>query len=285
MFGYMIKNSKQGRAVFYAMLILFIIGLGVILYTECATNPVIAKIGISAPVNMEGKEMRFGTFWSSLWSQSTTTTSNGSVNSMHDSFMPLGGMIQMFNIGIGEVIFGGVGVGLIGMLFFIVLSMFVAGLMIGRTPEFMGKKFGPYEMVMAMISMLLPMISMVIFSAIAISTKDGTFLPQQSFIARAFGNSLCVHVRPRKQRFGIRRPEREHGFLQYHACCNHAHRTLRHDNTRPRSGRLSREKEDRAGEQRDFPDNRAALYYHSYQRYFHNGCSDVLPGLLTRPHS
>jgi potassium-transporting ATPase potassium-binding subunit len=173
MFGHMIKNLKQGRALFYAMVVLFVIGLGVILYTEQMPNPAIERIGVSLPVNMEGKETRFGIVWSALWSQSTTVTSNGSVNSMHDSFMPLGGMIQMFNIGIGEVIFGGVGVGLIGMLFYVILSMFVAGLMIGRTPEFMGKKFGPYEMIMAMISMLLPMISMVIFSAIAISTKTG----------------------------------------------------------------------------------------------------------------
>lgn len=173
MFGYMIKNTKQGRALFYAMFVLFIIGLGVILFAEFRPNPAIAGSGVLGFVNMEGKETRFGIFWSSLWSQATTATSNGSVNSMHDSFMPLSGMIQMFNIGIGEVIFGGVGVGLIGMLFYVILSMFIAGLMIGRTPEFMGKKFGPYEMVMAMISMLLPMISMVIFSAIAISTRTG----------------------------------------------------------------------------------------------------------------
>ncbi|MFH0975954.1 MAG: potassium-transporting ATPase subunit KdpA [Spirochaetota bacterium] len=173
MFGFMIKNSKQGRALFYAMLILFVIGFTVILYTEFMPNPNFTKIGLITGGNMEGKETRFGVFWSALWSQSTTATSNGSVNSMHDSFMPLGGMIQMFNIGIGEVIFGGVGVGLIGMLFYVILSMFIAGLMIGRTPEFMGKKFGPYEMVMSMISMLLPMISMVIFSAIAVSTKAG----------------------------------------------------------------------------------------------------------------
>jgi K+-transporting ATPase ATPase A chain len=173
MFGYMIKNTKQARALFYAMLILYIVGLGVILYTELRPNPAIAGIGLSDPINMEGKETRFGIVWSALWSQSTTVTSNGSVNSMHDSFMPLGGLVQMFNMGIGEVIFGGVGVGLIGMLFFVILSMFVAGLMIGRTPEYMGKKFGPFEMIMAMISMLLPMISMVIFAAIAISTKTG----------------------------------------------------------------------------------------------------------------
>jgi potassium-transporting ATPase potassium-binding subunit len=173
MYGYMIKNLKQARAIFYAMLIIFSIGLGAILYAEYMPNPSIEKIGVSGPFNMEGKEERFGILWTSAWSQATTVTSNGSVNGMHDSFMPLGGMVQMFNMGIGEVVFGGVGVGLIGMLFYVILSMFVAGLMIGRTPEFMGKKFGPYEMAMAMISMLLPMVSMVIFSAIAISTKAG----------------------------------------------------------------------------------------------------------------
>ncbi len=171
MFGFMIKKTKQAKAIFCVMLILFCTGLGVNLYSEYSPNPALTGIGIHA--NMEGKETRFGILWSSFWSQSTTATSNGSVNSMHDSFMPLGGMIQMFNIGIGEVIFGGVGVGLAGMLFYIILSMFIAGLMIGRTPEFLGKKLGPYEMIMAMISMLLPMISMVIFSAIAVSTEAG----------------------------------------------------------------------------------------------------------------
>jgi potassium-transporting ATPase potassium-binding subunit len=171
MFGFMIKRTKQARAIFFVMLILFCIGLGVHLYSEYLPNPALSGIGIHA--NMEGKETRFGVLWSSFWSQSTTATSNGSVNSMHDSFTPLAGMMQMFNIGIGEVIFGGVGVGLAGMLFYIILSMFIAGLMIGRTPEFLGKKLGPYEMIMAMISMLLPMISMVIFSAIAVSTQAG----------------------------------------------------------------------------------------------------------------
>jgi potassium-transporting ATPase potassium-binding subunit len=173
MFGFMLKNAKQGRALFYAMLILFILGLAVIYAAEQRPNPSLEAIGLSGPVNMEGKETRFGVPWSALWSESTTATSNGSVNSMHDSFMPLGGLVQLFNIGIGEVIFGGVGVGLIGMLFYVILAMFVSGLMIGRTPEFLGKKLGSYEMIMAMISMLLPMISMVIFAAIAISSKAG----------------------------------------------------------------------------------------------------------------
>ncbi len=173
MFGYMIKKSKQARALFLTMALLFAAGMAIIVYAEYRPNPAVASLGVSAPVNMEGRETRFGVFWSAVWSQSTTATSNGSVNGMHDSYMPIGGMVQMFNIGIGEVIFGGVGVGLIGMLFYVILAMFVAGLMIGRTPEYIGKKLGPYEMVMAMISMLLPMIAMVIFSAIAIAVPAG----------------------------------------------------------------------------------------------------------------
>ncbi|HPS87909.1 MAG TPA: potassium-transporting ATPase subunit KdpA, partial [Spirochaetota bacterium] len=123
--------------------------------------------------NMEGKETRFGMFWSSVWSESTTVTSNGSVNSMHDSYMPLAGMVQMFNMGIGEVIYGGAGVGLIGFLFYVILAMFVAGLMIGRTPEFMGKKFGPYEMGMSLVALLLPMCTAVILASIAVSIQPG----------------------------------------------------------------------------------------------------------------
>jgi potassium-transporting ATPase potassium-binding subunit len=173
MFGYLIKNSKQGRAIFFAMLILFTIGLGVMTYAELQPNPALLRTGVSGPVNMEGKEVRFGIFWSALWSQSTTATSSGSINGMHDSFMPLCGMVQMFNMGVGEVIFGGVGVGLIGMLFYVILAMFVVGLMIGRTPEFMGKKFGPYEMTMSMVSLLLPMVALVALASIAVSTEAG----------------------------------------------------------------------------------------------------------------
>ncbi|MCU0846742.1 MAG: potassium-transporting ATPase subunit KdpA [Spirochaetes bacterium] len=173
MFGFMMKKPKQGVVLFIVMMLFFSAGFAVSLYSELEPNPAFENIALSGPVNMEGKEMRFGIFWSVLWSQSTTATSNGSVNGMHDSFMPLGGLVQMFNMGIGEVIFGGVGVGLIGMLLYVILAMFVAGLMIGRTPEFMGKKLGPFEMIMAMIAMLLPLISMVIFSAIAISTRAG----------------------------------------------------------------------------------------------------------------
>jgi K+-transporting ATPase ATPase A chain len=173
MFGYMIKKTRQGRALFIAMSILFVIGGAAILFSESAANPALSGFHLSGSANMEGKETRFGVLWSAIWSQSTTVTSNGSVNAMHDSFMPLAGMVQMFNMGIGEVIFGGLGVGLIGMLFYVILAMFIAGLMIGRTPEFMGKKFGPYEMGMSMIAIVLPMISLVIISAIAVLLPSG----------------------------------------------------------------------------------------------------------------
>jgi len=172
MFGSMIKNMRQARAIVAIMAVLMVIGGVGIVTSEFTANPSIESFE-SGLENMEGKETRFGVLWSALWGEFTTATSSGSVNSMHDSYMPLSGMIQMFNIGIGEVIFGGVGVGIIGMLFYIILAMFLAGLMIGRTPEFMGKKFGPYEMAMSIISLILPMISLVLISAAAASTKTG----------------------------------------------------------------------------------------------------------------
>jgi len=173
MFGFMLNNKKQGRAVFLSMTVLFIIGLSVILWSEYKPNHALTGSGVYYTENMEGKEIRFGVPWSSLWSQSTTATSNGSVNSMHDSYMPLAGMVNLFNMGIGEVIYGGAGVGFIGFIFYVILSMFVVGLMVGRTPEFMGKKFGPYEMSMSMIALVLPMITAVILSAVAASVQPG----------------------------------------------------------------------------------------------------------------
>lgn len=122
---------------------------------------------------MEGKEMRFGIIHSVLWGHITTCTSNGSVNSMHDSLLPLTPMVYMFNMGIGEVIFGGLGVGLMGIFFYIVITMFIAGLMIGRTPEFLGKKLGAIEVVMAAIGVLLSAVSVLILSAVALSVPAG----------------------------------------------------------------------------------------------------------------
>ena len=171
-FGYIIRNFKQGLAIFSAMMILLVAGMGVAYWSESQPNPTMEKIGISGG-NLEGKELTFGVAESVLWGVPTTSVSNGGVNSMHDSVMPLTGLVYMFNMGIGEVIFGGLGVGLIGMLFYVILTMFIAGLMIGRTPEFLGKKLGPYEMTMAIIALVVPAAMILILTAIAIVLPDG----------------------------------------------------------------------------------------------------------------
>ncbi|WP_321419410.1 potassium-transporting ATPase subunit KdpA [uncultured Methanomethylovorans sp.] len=171
-FGYMVRNFKQGLAIFFVMMILLLMGLGVALWSESQPNPLIEKLGISGG-NLEGKEIRFGVAESVLWGVATTAVSNGGVNSMHDSTTPLTGLVYLFNMGTGEVIFGGLGVGLAGMLFYVILTMFIAGLMIGRTPEFLGKKLGPDEMKLALIPLILPPAVILIFSAIAISIPEG----------------------------------------------------------------------------------------------------------------
>lgn len=171
-FGYMVRNFKQGLAIFSVMMLLLLMGLGVALWSEYQTNPLMDKLGVSGG-NLEGKEIRFGVAESVLWGVATTAVSNGGVNSMHDSSMPLTGLVYLFNMGTGEVIFGGLGVGLAGMLFYVILTMFIAGLMIGRTPEFLGKKLGPEEMKLALIPLILPPAAILIFSAIAISIPEG----------------------------------------------------------------------------------------------------------------
>ena len=169
--GSMIGNRRQGRAIFAAMAVLFLIGLVLALSAEWQANPLLTEMGVAS--NMEGKEVRFGIGSSVLWAQATTVTSNGSVNSMHDSLKPITGLVCMFNIAVGEVIFGGVGVGLIGMLMYAILALFLAGLMIGRTPEFLGKKLESREMIMAVIVVIAPAIACLIFAGIAAVTPAG----------------------------------------------------------------------------------------------------------------
>lgn len=172
-FGVLINNRKQGWAIFAAMAILYLIGLGVALWSEYHGNPFLSKVGIEHGLNMEGKEVRFGILNSVLFGQSTTVTSCGAVNAMHDSMMPITGLVYMFNMMIGEVIFGGVGSGLVGMILYAILTMFLVGLMIGRTPEIFGKKLEPFEMIMAVIALILPSIIQLIFGAIASTHSIG----------------------------------------------------------------------------------------------------------------
>ena len=159
----MVKDTRQGWAVLAAMTIVFVALLAVAAWAESRGNPALAQLGVDqtasaaqAGGNMEGKETRFGIANSALWATATTAASNGSVNSMHDSFTPLGGFVPMWLMQLGEVIFGGVGSGLYGMLVFAIIAVFVAGLMIGRTPEYLGKKIEAFEMKMASIVILMP---------------------------------------------------------------------------------------------------------------------------------
>jgi K+-transporting ATPase ATPase A chain len=172
--GRMVKNQKHGWTIWAAMSILFVGGVLLCWWAESAGNPIHHQLGVAAADgNMEGKEVRFGIFNSALFATITTDASCGAVNSMHDSFTPLGGFVPLFNMQLGEIIIGGVGAGLYGMLVFVVLAVFIAGLMVGRTPEYLGKKIEAYEVKMAMLSLLILAISILGFAAWAVVSKWG----------------------------------------------------------------------------------------------------------------
>ncbi|UXY54696.1 potassium-transporting ATPase subunit KdpA [Pseudomonas tohonis] len=168
-FGHYVKDLRQSRALLATMLILFVIGLGVTLYSEFQPNPALAALPIEQSGSLEGKESRFGITASALWAVTTTAASNGSVNAMHDSFSAIGGMIPMFNMMLGEVIFGGVGAGLYGMLLFVLIAVFLAGLMIGRTPEYLGKKLEAREVRLLVATLLVMPVGVLVFCALAVS--------------------------------------------------------------------------------------------------------------------
>jgi K+-transporting ATPase ATPase A chain len=165
-FGRMAKNQKHGWAIWATMFLIFIAGFFAVWHFEQAGNPIHQQLGVAqADGNMEGKEVRFGILNSSLFATITTDASNGAVNSMHDSFTPIGGMVPMVNMQLGEIVFGGVGSGLYGMLIFIVLAVFIAGLMIGRTPEYLGKKIEAYDVKVAALFILVGVFTVLGFTA------------------------------------------------------------------------------------------------------------------------
>lgn len=179
-FGVMVGDRRQGLAVLAAMTVLFLVITIPLMISEQGTNPVLAKLGVDQVASaqqsggfMEGKETRFGIGASALWAAATTSASNGSVNAMHDSFSPIGGGLAMLNIQLGEVVFGGVGSGLYGMLVFAILGVFISGLMIGRTPEYLGKKIEVYEMKMTSIAILVTPILVLVGTAFSVMTDAG----------------------------------------------------------------------------------------------------------------
>ncbi|RWN21109.1 MAG: potassium-transporting ATPase subunit KdpA [Mesorhizobium sp.] len=171
-FGRMIGNQRQGWAILSAMGVMFIAGVAICYWAEAAGNPLVHALGIDGG-NMEGKESRFGIALSALFAVITTAASCGAVNAMHGSFTALGGMIPIINMQLGEVIVGGVGAGLYGILMYIVIAVFVAGLMVGRTPEYLGKKIEAKEVKMAMLAILCLPLAMLIFTAIAVVLPTG----------------------------------------------------------------------------------------------------------------
>ena len=173
-FGKMVGSVRQGWALFAAMWILMIVGFAMTVPGERQATPAMRAAGISSSAaNMEGKEVRIGPDESSLWAVTTTDASNGSVNSMHDSYQPLGMVAPMFNIAIGEVIFGGVGSGLYGMVFYVVVAVFIGGLMVGRTPEYLGKKIGARQVKLVVIAILIPFLVVLAFTAISVVIPAG----------------------------------------------------------------------------------------------------------------
>jgi potassium-transporting ATPase potassium-binding subunit len=179
-FGKMVGAGRKGVSILIAMTLMFLPLLGLAIWAEFRGNPAFAGMGIDQGTtaiqpggNMEGKEVRFGIMPSALFAVVTTVTSCGAVNSMHDSFTPLGGLVPLFNMQLGEVVYGGVGSGLYGMLVFVIIAMFIAGLMVGRTPEYLGKKIEPYEMKLATTIILIPIILILSGTAIAVLVDPG----------------------------------------------------------------------------------------------------------------
>jgi len=172
-FGDVVKDHRQGHALLWAMSLMFIGAVVVVMWAELKGNPHFLSLGADSAINMEGKETRFGILNSSLFAVITTAASCGAVNAMHDSFTALGGMVPMWLMQIGEVVFGGVGAGLYGMLLFVLLAVFIAGLMIGRTPEYLGKKIDVWEMKMTALAILITPTLVLLGTALAMMTDAG----------------------------------------------------------------------------------------------------------------
>ncbi|WP_371362670.1 Potassium-transporting ATPase potassium-binding subunit [Sporomusa rhizae] len=173
-YGHLTRDKRQGYAILGAMLLLFTIMLGSLYTSELYGNPILSSLGISQPTALEGKEIRFGISGSALFATVTTAASCGAVNAMHDSLTPLGGLIPMLQMMLGEVVVGGVGAGFYGMMMYVIMTVFIVGLMVGRTPEYLGKKIEAWEIKMATLAILIPSVVILIGSAIASVTDAGT---------------------------------------------------------------------------------------------------------------
>ncbi|MFH6600126.1 potassium-transporting ATPase subunit KdpA [Ectopseudomonas khazarica] len=168
-FGHYVRDLRQSRAILASMLLLFAMGLGLCAWAELQPNPLLAGLPVEQVGSLEGKEARFGSFASALWATTTTAASNGSVNAMHDSFSALGGLVPLLNMVLGEIIFGGIGAGLYGMLLFVLIAVFLAGLMIGRTPAYLGKRLEAREVRLLVATLMVMPLGVLVCVALAVS--------------------------------------------------------------------------------------------------------------------
>ena len=288
-FGRMVRDTRQGWAIFAVMSVLFFAGLTTTYWAESQGNPAFAAAhvdmtpsALQAGGNMEGKEVRFGIVNSAIWAVATTDASNGSVNSMHDSYTPLGGLVEMLNIQLGEIIFGGVGAGLYGMLLFAIIAMFVAGLMVGRTPEYLGKKLEAKEVKMAMLSILILPFAILGLTALACVLPVGLSSLNNAG-PHGFSEILyAFSLRRRQQRQRLRRAERQHPVLQFDHRLGDAARPLRLHRADDGRRRLARGQEAGAALGRDVPHPYAALCRPAVWRDPHCRWAHLLPGTGAR---
>ena len=242
--GRMTGSQKHGWAVWSAMAILCLAGVTVAYSAEARGNPLLQGIdqhtsAVQPGGNMEGKEVRFGIASTALFATTTTDASCGAVNGMHDSFTPLGGMVPLVNIMIGEVIFGGVGAGLYGMVVFIILSVFIAGLMVGRTPEYLGKKIEAYDVKMAMVTVLIFCLLVLGLTGIRDCVPVWHIVHFECRSTRPDASSVRLHFAGGQQRLGVRRAEREYALVQHQRRFRHAVRAVLHGDSGARTRRKS----------------------------------------------
>ena len=289
--GSMTGSRRHGWAVWSAMAFLFLAGVTVAYWAEARGNPLLTTSGADQTTtatspggNMEGKEVRFGIANTALFATATTDASCGAINGWHDSFTPLGGLVPLANIELSEVVFGGVGAGLYGILVYIILSVFIAGLMVGRTPEYLGKKIQAFEVQMAMLTVLI--FSLLILAFTATSSVSPAFGTSGIFNPGPHGLSemlYAVLIGRREQRLRLWGHQREHALVQHDARPDDAVRAVLHDHSAARHRRQPGAQEEGARVARDVPRHDAAFRRAARRRHRHRRGADVLPGVEPGP--
>ena len=291
-YGKMVGEQRQGWVLLAVMVVIWALVVGLTTMFELNGNPKLTAAGANQATttsqpggNLEGKEVRFGTPASAAWCASTTGTSNGSVNSMHDSFTPLGGMMCMIHMKLGEISPGGVGVGLNGMLVLALLAVFIAGLMVGRTPEYLGKKIQATEVKLVVLYILAMPVAVLIGTAVAIVTPSVLNVSiLESGTARLLRGPLRLHLGREQQRLGVRRHHGEHPVHERRARDRDVDRSVLPDHPDPGARGCARPEGQGSGVVGDVPDGHAAVRRPAVRRDRRRRRTDVLPRTRARSH-